>query len=91
MIEGRSSIGGGHPDQERRSSGTLGEVETLVVDKTGTLIQRKPEVVSIVPALGFEEVEVLRMAASLKCSSEHPPADAIVRAAKERNVDLAPD
>jgi Cu+-exporting ATPase len=65
------------------------KVDTLVVDKTGTLTEGKPKVVSIVPASGFNESELLRLAASVERSSEHPLADAIVRAAKERNVDLA--
>jgi Cu+-exporting ATPase len=65
------------------------KVDTLVVDKTGTLTEGKPKVVSIVPASGFDEAEILRLAASVERSSEHPLADAIVRAAKDRNVDLA--
>jgi Cu+-exporting ATPase len=64
------------------------KVDTLVVDKTGTLTEGKPKVVSIVPASGFEESEILKLAASVERSSEHPLADAIVRAAKERNLDL---
>ncbi len=66
------------------------KVDTLVVDKTGTLTEGKPKVVSIVPAQGFEEAGILRLAASVERSSEHPLADAIVRAAKERGIDLAP-
>ena len=65
------------------------KVDTLVVDKTGTLTEGKPKVVSIVPAAGFEEAELLRLAASVERSSEHPLADAIVRAAKERNLTLS--
>jgi Cu+-exporting ATPase len=64
------------------------KVDTLVVDKTGTLTEGKPKVVSIVPAAGFQEAELLRLAASVERASEHPLADAIVRAAKERNLDL---
>ncbi|KZD21205.1 heavy metal translocating P-type ATPase [Tardiphaga robiniae] len=64
------------------------KVDTLVVDKTGTLTEGKPKVVAIVPASGFEETEILKLAASVERSSEHPLADAIVRAAKERNLDL---
>jgi P-type Cu+ transporter len=59
-----------------------------VVDKTGTLTEGKPKVVSIVVAPGFQEVEILKLAASVERASEHPLADAIVRAAKERNLDL---
>ena len=65
------------------------KVDTLVVDKTGTLTEGKPKVVSIVPAAGFEETDILRLAASVERSSEHPLADAIMRAAKERNLTLA--
>jgi Cu+-exporting ATPase len=61
-------------------------VDTLVVDKTGTLTEGKPKVVAIVPAPGLTEAEVLPLAASLERSSEHPLAAAIVAAAKERGV-----
>jgi P-type Cu+ transporter len=64
------------------------KVDTLVVDKTGTLTEGKPKVVAIVPAEGFDETEILRLAASVERASEHPLADAIVRAAKERELDL---
>ncbi len=65
------------------------KVDTLVVDKTGTLTEGKPKVVAIVPASGFEETEVLRLAASLEKSSEHPLALAIVAAALERKLSLS--
>jgi Cu+-exporting ATPase len=64
------------------------KVDTLVVDKTGTLTEGKPKVVAIVPAAGFDETDILRLAASVERASEHPLADAIVRSAKERNLDL---
>ncbi len=64
-------------------------VDTLVVDKTGTLTEGKPKVVSIVAAAGFEESEILRLAASVERASEHPLADAIVRTAKERKLELS--
>jgi Cu+-exporting ATPase len=64
------------------------KIDTLVVDKTGTLTEGKPKVVTIVPAEGFSEDDVLRLAASVERASEHPLADAIVRAAKERNLAL---
>jgi Cu+-exporting ATPase len=64
------------------------KIDTLVVDKTGTLTEGKPKVVSIVATGGFQEAEILRLAASVERASEHPLADAIVRAAKERNLDL---
>ena len=64
----------------------LEKVDTLVVDKTGTLTEGKPRVTSVVPADGISEAEILRLAASLERSSEHPLAAAIVAAAKERSV-----
>ncbi|MFX5207154.1 haloacid dehalogenase, partial [Acinetobacter baumannii] len=56
------------------------KIDTLVVDKTGPLTEGKPKVVSIVPSAGFREDELLRFAASVERASEHPLADAIVRA-----------
>jgi Cu+-exporting ATPase len=64
-------------------------VDTLVVDKTGTLTEGKPKLVAIMSAEGFEENEVLRLAASLERASEHPLARAIVDAAAARNLALA--
>ena len=64
-------------------------VDTLVVDKTGTLTEGKPKVVAIVAAAGYQENEILRLAASVERASEHPLADAIVRTARERNLDLS--
>jgi Cu+-exporting ATPase len=66
------------------------KVDTLIVDKTGTLTEGKPKVTGVVPAFGFDETEVLRMAASVERASEHPLAAAIVQAAEERNIPLAP-
>ena len=65
------------------------KIDTLVVDKTGTLTEGKPKVVAIVPVAGFDEGEILRLAASVERASEHPLADAIVRSAKQRNLDLS--
>ena len=65
------------------------KIDTLVVDKTGTLTEGKPDVVAIVPGSGFEESEILRLAASVEQASEHPLADAIVRKAKERTLTLS--
>ncbi|HVU89575.1 MAG TPA: heavy metal translocating P-type ATPase [Pirellulales bacterium] len=62
----------------------LEKVDTLVIDKTGTLTEGKPRVVSIIAAEGFAEDEVLRLAADLELASEHPLAAAIVAAARER-------
>jgi P-type Cu+ transporter len=64
-------------------------VDTLVVDKTGTLTEGKPKLVAIVPAAGMEENELLRLAASVEKASEHPLAAAIVAAAEARKLSLA--
>ncbi|RYF56840.1 MAG: heavy metal translocating P-type ATPase, partial [Comamonadaceae bacterium] len=64
------------------------KIDTLVVDKTGTLTEGKPKVIAIVAAPGFAEADILRLAASVERASEHPLADAIVRSAKERNLEL---
>jgi Cu+-exporting ATPase len=65
------------------------KVDTLVIDKTGTLTEGKPAVIDIVTAEGFDETEVLRLAASVEQASEHPLAAAIVEAAKAKNLPLA--
>jgi P-type Cu+ transporter len=64
------------------------KVDTLVVDKTGTLTEGKPKVVKVAPAAGFDEEQVLQLAASVERDSEHPLAAAIVVAAAERNLAL---
>jgi Cu+-exporting ATPase len=64
-------------------------IDTLVVDKTGTLTEGKPRLVAIVAAPGFEENELLRLAASVEKASEHPLALAIVAAAAERKLALS--
>jgi Cu+-exporting ATPase len=64
------------------------KVDTLVIDKTGTLTEGKPRVTAIVPAAGFDESTVLSFGASLEKSSEHPLAAAILAAAAERKVAL---
>ncbi|KRW94683.1 heavy metal translocating P-type ATPase [Paracoccus sp. MKU1] len=66
------------------------KVDTIIVDKTGTLTEGRPAVTAIVPAAGFTEEEALRLAASVERASEHPLALAIVRAAEERGLELAP-
>jgi Cu+-exporting ATPase len=65
------------------------KVDTLVVDKTGTLTEGRPSVTAIVPVAGFQETELLQLAASVERASEHPLADAIVRAAKERGLEVS--
>jgi len=62
------------------------KVDTLVVDKTGTLTEGKPRIVAVVPAAGQTEAAILPLAASLERSSEHPLAAAIVAAARERSL-----
>ena len=62
------------------------KIDTLIVDKTGTLTEGKPRLVAVLPEPGHEEAEVLRLAASLERGSEHPLAEAIVRGAEERSV-----
>jgi Cu+-exporting ATPase len=64
------------------------KVDTLVVDKTGTLTEGKPKVVKVAPAAGFDEEQVLQLAASVERDSEHPLATAIVVAAAERKLAL---
>ena len=66
----------------------LRQVNTLVVDKTGTLTEGKPKLVAVVPQPGQDEAVVLRLAASLEQGSEHPLASAIVAGAASRGVDL---
>jgi Cu+-exporting ATPase len=65
------------------------KVDTLVVDKTGTLTEGRPRVAAVAAAPGFTQDELLRLTASLERSSEHPLAAAIVAAAEERGLDLA--
>ncbi|MEO9101661.1 MAG: heavy metal translocating P-type ATPase, partial [Burkholderiaceae bacterium] len=67
----------------------LCKVDTLIVDKTGTLTEGKPTFERAIAAEGFDESEVLRLAASLDQGSEHPLAAAIVSAARGRNLQLA--
>nr|WP_309653713.1 copper-translocating P-type ATPase [Halomonas koreensis] len=67
---------------------TLRRVDTLIVDKTGTLTEGRPRLQDVVAAEGFEEDQVLRLAATLERGSEHPLAAAIVQGAEERGVAL---
>jgi len=67
----------------------LEKVDTLVIDKTGTLTEGRPRVVSVETGDGVGDEELLRLAASLERASEHPLAAAIVEAAKERGLELA--
>src|SRR5665213_314208 len=64
----------------------LERVDTIVIDKTGTLTEGKPKVVGVIPADGFEEHQLLRLAASVERGSEHPLAQAILHAASDRKL-----
>ncbi len=66
----------------------LEKVDTVIVDKTGTLTEGKPRVMGVIAAPGFDEPQILRLAAGLERASEHPLAAAILAAAKERRVTL---
>jgi Cu+-exporting ATPase len=68
----------------------LERVDTLVIDKTGTLTEGKPQVVSLVPAGGTDETSLLRLVAALEQASEHPLAAAVVAAARARRIALPP-
>jgi Cu+-exporting ATPase len=68
---------------------TMEKVDTIVVDKTGTLTEGKPKLVAVQATRGFTDEEVLRLAASLERASEHPLAEAIVGGAKDRSMTLS--
>lgn len=67
----------------------LAKVDTLVIDKTGTLTEGKPRLAAVKPQPGWSELELLRLAASLEQGSEHPLAGAILAAAEERSLQLS--
>jgi len=67
----------------------LAKVDTLVIDKTGTLTEGKPRLVEVLPAPGFDERELLRLAAGVERASEHPLARAIVEGARQRGIEPA--
>jgi len=64
------------------------KVNTLVVDKTGTLTEGKPRLTAVIPAAGFDERQILQSAASLEQASEHPLAAAILAGTKEKDIEL---
>ncbi len=68
----------------------LRSVEMVVLDKTGTITKGRPELTDLVTAQGFDGNEVLALVAAVEARSEHPTADAIVRAAEARGLDLLP-
>jgi Cu+-exporting ATPase len=67
---------------------TMEKVDTVIMDKTGTLTQGRPKLVTVVSFAGHDKAEILELAASLERGSEHPLADAIIAGAKERGIEL---
>jgi len=86
MVAVGKGAGAGVLIKSAESLERMEKVDTLVVDKTGTLTEGKPRVTAIVPAPGLAEADVLRLASSLERSSEHPLAAAIVAAAQARGI-----
>ena len=86
MVAVGKGAGAGVLIKSAESLERMEKVTTLVVDKTGTLTEGKPRVTAVVPAAGLAETDVLRLAASLERSSEHPLAAAIVASAKEKDI-----
>ena len=86
MVAVGKGAGAGVLIKSAESLERMEKVDTLVVDKTGTLTEGKPRVTSVVPATGLIEEDVLRLAASLERSSEHPLAAAVMLAAKDRSI-----
>ena len=78
-----------HPRQKRRVLELFEKVDTIVVDKTGTLTEGKPRVDVVISSETINDVELLRLAASLDCAAEHPLASAFVAAAEERKIAFA--
>lgn len=68
---------------------TAGSVQTIVLDKTGTITLGKPKVTDVIPAPGFNEEEILKLAASVERGSEHPLGQAIIEEARARNLELS--
>ena len=86
MVAVGKGAGAGVLIKSAESLERMEKVDTLVVDKTGTLTEGKPRVTVVVPAAGLTEADVLRLAASLERSSEHPLAAAVLAAAKEKGI-----
>ncbi len=86
MVAVGKGAGAGVLIRSAESLERMEKVTTLVVDKTGTLTEGRPRVTAVVPAPGLTEQDVLRLAASLERSSEHPLAAAIVASAKEQGI-----
>ena len=86
MVAVGKGAGAGVLIKSAESLERMEKVDTLVVDKTGTLTEGKPRITSVVPAAGLTEDDLLRLAASLERSSEHPLAAAVMVAAKAKNI-----
>jgi Cu+-exporting ATPase len=86
MVAVGKGAGAGVLIKSAESLERMEKVDTLVLDKTGTLTEGKPRVTSIVPAAGFTEDDLLKLAASLERSSEHPLAAAVLRAATAKSI-----
>ena len=86
MVAAGKGAGAGVLIKSAEALERMEKVATLVVDKTGTLTEGRPRVTAVVPAPGLTESDVLRLAASLERSSEHPLAAAIVASAKEQGI-----
>jgi Cu+-exporting ATPase len=86
MVAVGKGAGAGVLIKSAQSLERMERVDTLVVDKTGTLTEGKPRVTLIVPAAGLTEVDVLLLAASLERSSEHPLVAAVMAAAKDKGI-----
>jgi len=88
MVAVGKGAGAGVLIKSAESLERMEKVDTLVVDKTGTLTEGKPRVIAVIPTPGKMEDDLLRLAASLERSSEHPLAAAIVSAAREKGIDV---
>jgi Cu+-exporting ATPase len=86
MVAVGKGAGAGVLIKSAESLERMEKVDTLVVDKTGTLTEGKPRVTSVVTAADLTEDDLLKLAASLERSSEHPLAAAVMRAAKDKNI-----
>jgi Cu+-exporting ATPase len=86
MVAAGRGAGAGVLFRDAQAIERLRDVDVLVVDKTGTLTEGRPKLVSVAPAAGFDEAELLRLAAGLERGSEHPLAAAIVEGAADRGL-----
>jgi Cu+-exporting ATPase len=89
MVAAGKGAGAGVLFKDAEAIEVLRSVDTLVVDKTGTLTEGHPKLVALAPAAGFDEAELLQLAAGLERGSEHPLASAIVAGAEARGLTLA--